>query len=52
MSNDGAWAVVRIPKRMLEEVQDIIQDHPEKGYRSVSAFVADAIRRRIENHKK
>ncbi len=37
-----------IPESLIEKVEDIIEKRKELGYVSVSEFVKEAIRRRIE----
>jgi len=39
---------VSIRKELLGEVHKIIDDRPHLGYKSLADFVADAVRRRIE----
>lgn len=43
---------IKIPDEMRKEVAKIIEGKKELGYRTVSEFVIDAIRRRIEDFKK
>jgi len=37
---------------MYDEVKRLIEEHPELGYRSVSAFVAHAVRELIKEEMK
>jgi hypothetical protein len=42
------WGKVNIPEGIHETIKTLIETYPELGYHSVSAFVTDAVRRRIE----
>ena len=46
------WKQVSIPREMYDEVKRLIEEHPELGYRSVSAFVAHAVRELIKEEMK
>ena len=46
----GAYHNVKIPRVLADEIERVIRQYP--GYRSVSEFVIDAIRRRIEEVKR
>jgi len=42
------YKTVQIPAEMYEAIKRGIKANPHLGYRSVKAFVEDAVRRRIE----
>jgi len=44
------WRYVKVSlkREFMEKIQKFIEDHPELGYRSLSQFVEDAVRRRAE----
>ena len=46
------WKQVSIPKEMYDEIKRLIEEHPELGYRSVSAFVATACRELLKIEKR
>jgi len=37
-----------LPEGLKTRIKKLIEDHPELGYTSVSGFVSDATRRRLE----
>ena len=39
------WKYVNIPKAMWIEIQKLIDEQPQLGYKSVADFVASAVRR-------
>jgi metal-responsive CopG/Arc/MetJ family transcriptional regulator len=41
----------RIPKPLFDEAEKFIREHPDLGYRSVSEFLADLLRRKLEDVK-
>jgi len=38
------WKYVNIPKAMWKEIQKLIDEQPQLGYKSVADFVASAVR--------
>ena len=38
------YRTVKLPSKMLEEIELLIRDHPEWGYSSIADFVKDAVR--------
>ena len=42
------WSHVAIPADVADRIEEIIKERPDLGYLSVSAFLLDAARRRIE----
>ena len=42
------WTAVRLPRELKENIDRLIEVHPELGYGGLSDFVRDAVRRRIE----
>ena len=47
----GNYTSISIPMSMAKEIDKLITDHPEKGYRSRADVVIDLIRKRIEDKK-
>jgi len=43
--------VVRINRELVNAISRFVETHPEYGYRSVTDFMRDAIRRRAEEVK-
>ncbi len=41
------WKTISIPEEVFDEIKEIVKSHPY-GYRSVSSFVLDSIRRNPE----
>jgi len=41
-----------VPESLIREVERIIKAREDLGYRSVTEFVVDAVRRRVEELKK
>jgi len=39
---------VSLKKELVDAVEKFIQDHPDAGYKNISEFVHDAVRRRRE----
>jgi len=46
------YRTVRLPNELVEEIQIVIKEHKELGYRSHSEFIIEATRRRLEEIKK
>ena len=44
----GMFRGISLRKEVYEHILRYIREHPEKGYKNVSQFVTDAIRRRFE----
>jgi len=42
------WKSISLPEEMVEEIDRVIQQRPELGYKSVGSFVTSAVRRMIE----
>jgi len=47
----SGWKSVSIPEDMVKEIQRIIKENPHLGYKNVSQFVINAIRKLIEQYK-
>lgn len=43
------WATTRIQAGLKEEVEKFIEENPQLGYHSLASFIADAVRRRLED---
>ena len=48
MTNRKHYRGLTIPESLIEKVESLIEEKKELGYVSVSEFVKEAIRRRIE----
>ena len=48
MTNRKHYRGLTIPESLIEKVEALIEERKELGYVSVSEFVKEAIRRRIE----
>ncbi len=46
------YRTVKLPEELVNEIERIIKKHKRYGYRSIAEFVAEAIRRRIEEIEK
>ena len=42
------WTSVSVSKDMVEKIRKLIEENPDLGYRSLSDFVQDAVRRHPE----
>ena len=47
MAKDDGYRTIRLPKDLVEEIEELIKDK-SLGYTSKADFVKDAVRRRIE----
>ena len=48
MTNRKHYRGLTIPESLIEKVEALIEERKELGYVSVSEFVKEAIRRRVE----
>ena len=46
------YRTVRLPEELVNEIERVIKKHKKYGYRSIAEFVAEAVRRRIEEIEK
>ncbi len=46
------YTSIKIRKEFADELAKLINENPELGYRSISDFMLDATRRRIEEIKR
>jgi len=46
------WRKVSVRAELVEKIEKLIDARPDLGYSSVADFVADAIRRRLEEVSK
>ncbi len=46
------YRTVKVPNEMVEEIQTIIKEHKELGYRTHAEFIIEAIRRQLIELKK
>ncbi len=44
------YVTLKIPPELAKEIDEIIKNHPELGYRSRAEFVKEAIRKHILTH--
>jgi len=42
------WKYVNIPEAMWDQIEKLIEDCPELGYKSVADFVTSAVRARMD----
>ncbi len=42
-----SYTTIKVPDELLKEIEKLIKDHPELGYRNRSEFIIEAIRDRI-----
>ncbi len=47
-----SYRTVKVPEDLINNIRDFIEENKKLGYRSVSEFVIDAIRRRLEDVQK
>ena len=47
----SGYSSARIPKPLFEKIEQFLEEHPEMGYRSVSEFVNELLRRELEKSK-
>jgi len=47
-TKESNFTGVSIKKKLLEDIQKFIDEHPEAGYKSTSDFVQEATRRQIQ----
>ena len=52
MSGKPKWRKISLRNELIERVERIIEKRPDLGYTSVADFVADAIRRRLDEISK
>jgi len=46
------WRKVSVRAELVEKIEKLIETRPDLGYTSIADFVADAIRRRLEEVSK
>lgn len=51
-SKETGFTGVSLKTGLAQAVQKFVDDHPDAGYKSISDFVHDAVRHRIEEVKK
>ena len=44
------WKSVSLPEEMISEIERIIRDHPELGFKTVGSFVTGAVRKMIDEY--
>ena len=42
---------VSLQRQLVDRIEEYIQNHPERGYKSIADFVTDAVRKRCEELK-
>lgn len=45
------WSNIQIPKEMVDKIREVITNYPSLGYTSLSNFIADSVRRRLDELK-
>ncbi len=48
----GKYKGISIPREMFDEIERIIEEHPELGYSSITDFIKDAVREKITEIRK
>ena len=48
MSRRSRWRSVSLRTELIEKIEKLIEQRPDLGYTSVADFIADAVRRRLE----
>jgi len=48
----AVYKTISIPEEMFNEIVRVIKVRPDLGYQTVTEFIKDAIRRRLEEIKK
>jgi Arc/MetJ-type ribon-helix-helix transcriptional regulator len=48
----AAWSKISIREELAKRVERFVKSHPELGYKSISDFVHEAIRLRLEDLEK
>jgi len=46
------WKNVPIPEPLWARAKSVVEGRPELGYHAISSFVAEAVRRRLEEIEK
>lgn len=46
--DERKWVGVRISKKMMHQVEDVVERHPEFAYSTPNDFIRDATRRHLE----
>lgn len=49
---EAGFRGISIKKELIDAIEKFIESHPDRGYKSVAEFVAEAIRLRIDELKK
>ncbi|MEM2182502.1 MAG: CopG family transcriptional regulator [Nitrososphaerota archaeon] len=52
MSKRSKWKTISLRTELVEKVEKLIEHRPDLGYTSVADFIADAVRRRLEELSK
>jgi Arc/MetJ-type ribon-helix-helix transcriptional regulator len=52
MSKKPKWRTISLRVELVEKIEKLIESRPDLGYSSVADFVADAVRRRLEELSK
>jgi len=47
-----SWRRVSLRAELVEKIERIIESRPDLGYTSIADFIADAVRRRLEEISK
>jgi len=47
---EKGWKSVSVPAEMIAEIERVIEDRPELGFKTVGSFVAAAVRKMIEEY--
>jgi len=52
MSSNKEYRSISIPQALIKEIEKTLKDFPELGYVSVSDFIRDACREKLEHLRK
>jgi len=52
MSKKPKWRTISLRVELVEKIEKLLESRPDLGYSSVADFVADAVRRRLEEVSK
>ncbi len=47
-NGEKAWTTLSFPAELYERVKNFIEKHPEEGYTSITEFVKETVRKRLE----
>jgi len=51
-TRENGYRGVSLMKELVDAVEKLVQNHPNTGYKNIAEFIADAVRRRLEEVRK